>query len=49
MMEKEKVMKETTIITMVVAVVVARAIMAKGDAEEAEEVTAEESATIVSI
>jgi hypothetical protein len=45
MMEKEKIMKETIIIPMVVAVAVARTIMAEedaGDAEEAEEVAAEE-------
>jgi hypothetical protein len=47
-----KKMKETIIIQTVVAVAVARAIMAEEDAEdaeEAEEVTAEEAATIVSI
>jgi hypothetical protein len=52
MMEKEKIMKETIIIQMVVAVAFTRAILAKEDvedAEEAEEVAAEESATIVSI
>jgi hypothetical protein len=51
-MEKEKIMKETSIITMVVAVAVTRAIMAEEDAEdaeEAEEVMSEEAATIVSI
>jgi hypothetical protein len=45
-------MKETIIIQMVVAVAVARKIMADEDAEEAEEaeeVAAEEAATIVSI
>jgi hypothetical protein len=52
MMERDKIMKETIIIPMVVAVVVARAIIAEEDAEdaeEAEEVAAEDSATIVSI
>jgi hypothetical protein len=52
MIEKEKIMTETIIIPMVVAVVVARAIMAEEDAEdveEAEKVAAEEAATIVSI
>jgi hypothetical protein len=52
MMEKEKTMKETIIIQMVVALVVARAIMAEEDAEEAEEakeVAEEEAATMVSI
>jgi hypothetical protein len=52
MMEKEKIMKETIIIPMVVAVAVARAIVAEEDAEdaeEAEEVAAEEAALIVSI
>jgi hypothetical protein len=52
MMEKEKIMEETIIIQMVVAVAVARAILAEEDvedAEEAEEVAAEDAATIVSI
>jgi hypothetical protein len=49
MMAKEKIMKESLIIQMVVAVAVARAIMVAEDAEEAEEVPAEEAATIVSI
>jgi hypothetical protein len=44
MMEKEKIIKATIIIPMVVAVAVARAIMAEEDVEEAEE-----AATIVSI
>jgi uncharacterized protein YpmB len=50
--KKEKIMKETIIILMVVAVAVAKAIMVKedaDDAEEAEEVAAEEAETIVSI
>jgi hypothetical protein len=34
MMEKEKIMKEIIILKMVVAVAVARAIMAKEDAED---------------
>jgi hypothetical protein len=33
--EKEKIIKETSIITMVVALAVARAILAEEDAEEA--------------
>jgi hypothetical protein len=52
MMEKEKIMKEIIKIQMVVAVVVARAIMAEEDAEDADEVdefVAEETTTIVSI
>jgi hypothetical protein len=52
MMEKEKIMKETIIIAMVVTVAGARAILAEEeaeDAEEAEEVVAEEAATILSI
>jgi hypothetical protein len=52
MMEKETRMKDIIIIQMVVAVAVARAIMAEEDAEdaeEAEEVAMEEAATIVSI
>jgi uncharacterized membrane protein len=55
MMEKEKIMKETIIIIIMVAVAVAREIMTQEDAEdaedaeEAEEVAAEEAATIVSI
>jgi hypothetical protein len=52
MMEKEKIMKETIIIQMVVTVAVARKIMSEEyaeDAEEAEEVAAEAAATIVSI
>jgi hypothetical protein len=48
-MEKEKRMKETIIRPMMVAVAVARAIMAEEEAEEADEVAAEEAATIVSI
>jgi hypothetical protein len=51
-MEKEKIMKDTIIIPMVVIAAVARTIMAEEDAEdaeEAEEVAAEEAATIVSI
>jgi hypothetical protein len=43
-MEKEKIMKEIIIIQMVVAVAVARAIMAEENADDAEE-----AATIVSI
>jgi ABC-type cobalt transport system substrate-binding protein len=49
MMEKEKIMKEIIIIQMVVAVAVARAIMAKEDVEGADEVAAEEATSIVSI
>jgi hypothetical protein len=49
MMEKEKIMKEIIIIQMVGAVAVTREIMADKDAEEVEEVAAEEAATIVSI
>jgi hypothetical protein len=56
MMEKEKIMKEIIIIQMVVAVAVAREIMAeeeaegaKEDAEGDKEDAAEESTTIVSI
>jgi hypothetical protein len=52
MMEKEKIMKETITIQMVVAVAVARATMAEEDAEEAEEaeeVAEEEATTIVII
>jgi hypothetical protein len=45
----EKIMKETIIIPMVVVVAVARAILDEEDAEEAQEVAAEEAATIVSI
>jgi hypothetical protein len=51
-MEKEKIIKEIIIIQMVVAVAVAREIMAEEDAEDAEEakeVAAEEAETIVSI
>jgi hypothetical protein len=51
-MKKYKKTKEIITIPMVVAVVVARAIMAKENAEvaeEAEEVAAEEETTIVSI
>jgi hypothetical protein len=43
-MEKEKIMKETIIIPMVVAVAVARSIMAEEDAEDAEE-----AATIMAV
>jgi hypothetical protein len=49
---KRKIMKEIIIIQMVVAVAVARAIMAEEDADDAEEATevaAEEATTIVSI
>jgi hypothetical protein len=42
-------MKETIIISMVVAVAVTRAIMVAEDAEEANEVAAEETATKLSI
>jgi hypothetical protein len=42
-------MKEIIIIQMLVAVAVARSIMAEEDAEEAKEDAAEEAATIVSI
>jgi hypothetical protein len=52
MMEKEKIMTEFIIIPMVVAVAVAREIMAEEDTEDEEEagkVAAEEVATIVSI
>jgi hypothetical protein len=49
MMEKEKIMKEIIIIQLVVAVAVARAIMAEEDAEEAEEFTVKEAEIIVSI
>jgi hypothetical protein len=52
MMEKEKIMKEIIIIQLVVAVAVARAIMAEedaDDAEEAEEFTVKEAEIIVSI
>jgi hypothetical protein len=54
-MEKEKIMKETIIMPMVVAVAVARAVLAEEDAEgaeeagEADEVVAKEAARIVSI
>jgi hypothetical protein len=47
--EKEKIMKDTIILPMVVTAVVARAIMAKEEAEEAEEVTSGEAARIVII
>jgi hypothetical protein len=52
MMEKEKVMKETIIIPMVVAFAVSRALMFEEDAEkakDAEEVATEGAATEVSI
>jgi hypothetical protein len=52
MMEQEKIIKETIIIQMVVAVAVAGAIMAEEDmedVEEVEEVAAEEAEIIVSI
>jgi hypothetical protein len=52
MKEKEKIMKEIIITQLADTAKVARAIMAKEDAEaaeEAEEVTAEEETTIVSI
>jgi hypothetical protein len=48
-MEKEKIIKEIIIIQMVDTAAVARAIMAKEDAEEAAEDAAEEETTIVSI
>jgi hypothetical protein len=48
-MEKQKIMKETIIIPMVVEVAFARATEDAEDAEEAEEVAAEETATNVSI
>jgi hypothetical protein len=50
--KKKKIMKETIIIPMLVAVAVASGIMAEEDAEDAEEVeevAAEEAAIIVSI
>jgi hypothetical protein len=46
---KRKKMEETIIIPIVVAVAFSRAIMTKEDAVDAEEVAAEEAATIVSI
>jgi hypothetical protein len=50
--KSEKIMKETIIIQMVVAVAVARAMIAEEDAEDAEEadeVAVEEAATLVRI